>query len=829
MNNSSSKTQLWNPLGPEKLNSIRKIFSGLFPATENGDLAEHISEYWINKLKKIWEKKPDAIRQKDLAYHPDDPLSRIRQKTVVIAYADSVFEKNEKTLKTLDRFLNQHFPAVGGLHILPACIVADYRFNDGYFSQIVRDSIHPVFGTNQLFADISEKYFSMTDFVLNHVDVDNPKFQSYLNGNDVAGDCFFVFTEAEYQQRLSNGDFDQIFRPRPFPLFTIFRKTPTENRFARKDFAGRIKAMNKCFAPDLLPDAVIALLSIFNKIKNDQMLRENDYTCITQFIEYLEQNATISQDALFSLSAIQETRRPPYIFREFIKTKKDLLTAIGYDTKTAEKYSTIFEENNAAIFGEEIRALTTFSHVQADLNTSTFEGLKMLADDFAWYLTLDLDMLRLDAANFAFKRWKTSCFGLPEVKSLMKILYLSMECVSPRTVANLEVNDKLSAILKQMADKDAPPPMMYDFHLASILPVIFNTQNTDIAARIFDMIRQYDIPKKSIRFSIAESHDGKSVRGSLDLLSPAERQNLARIVEKNGGKIKSKGVPPRQYLKSEFEQVCFFASLNEEDALFQLAKQNPPQSSTLHLKDHIVDESDIAQALNISRAELEANDALTFFCNKVVHGREPYELCSSTRDAMIRLDDPKLAADRFLAFYTMAFALMGRHVKSIYFNDLLGLANDYERMNQTGELRDIKRTKSDYATLKTKLSDPDSFVYKIAKGINNLIALVDTDPALVFRGNEAEMISTGSPAAACIHNHCGGRHTIAIVNTSEKDQAISMDLSSDDLALPETLIDNFSQSPIGLNNGKLALNLSPFQRLWLTEKQVDIPKEKLVE
>ena len=758
MNNASSNTQSWKPLAPEKVNRIRQIFSDLFPVSENEDLANRISEYWINKLEKIWEKKHDAIRQKDIVYHPGDPLSRISQKTVVIAYADSVSEKDEKTLTTLDDCLSQYFPAVNGLHILPACLVAAYRFNDGYFSQILRNEIHPPFGTNKQFANMAKKYFSMADFVLNHVDIDNPKFQSYLNGNDVAGDCFFIFSEDEYQKHLSDGDFDQIFHPRPFPLFSIFRKTPTENRFARKDFRDRVKAMNKCFSPNVLPnvlpDELIALLSVFNKIKNDQMLRENDYTCITQFIEYLKNKTTVTPDSLFTLSKAQETIQPPYIFRDFVKTKKDLLTAIGYDSDTAQRIADIFEENDALIFGEEIRALTTFSHVQVDLNTSTYEGLRMLMDDFAWYLSMDLNMLRLDAANFAFKRWKTTCFGLPEVKSLMEVLYLSMECVAPRIVANLEVNDQLSAVLNQMADKNAPPPMMYDFHLAGILPVIFNTHNADIAGRIFEMIRQYDIPKESIRFSIAETHDGKSVRGSMDLLTPSERQGLARIVETNGGKIKNKAG---------------------------------------------------------------------------IHGQEPYELCTSTRDALIRLDDPALEADRFLAFYTMAFALMGRHVKSIYFNDLLGLGNDYDRMDQTGELRDIKRTKSDYDFLKKIFSDPDSFHSKIAKHINNLIALADTDPALHFRGNEAEMISTGNPAVACIYNHCREDYTYTLINTSGEKQTISVDLSVMDWELPKAVIDHFTQSNIDLKDGTLTLETGPFQRLWIKDQQVDIAKEKRIE
>ncbi|MDA3896744.1 MAG: hypothetical protein PF482_11435, partial [Desulfobacteraceae bacterium] len=174
-------------------------------------------------------------------------------------------------------------------------------------------------------------------------------------------------------------------------------------------------------------------------------------------------------------------------------------------------------------------------------------------------------------------------------------------------------------------------------------------------------------------------------------------------------------------------------------------------------------------------------------------------------------------------------ALMGRHVKSIYFNDLLGLANDYDRMNQTGELRDIKRTKSNYNLLKKTLSNPNSIHSAIAKGINNLIALVDTDPALDFRGNEAEIIPTGNPAVACIHNHCGNDHTITLINTAGKIESISIDLSSKNLALPETLMDHFTQQIFNIKDSMLTLALSPYQRLWMKEEKVEIPKEKLIE
>ena len=60
---------------------------------------------------------------------------------------------------TLDNFLKNYFPAIQGMHMLPACEVAEDRFNDGFFSQVVRDKIHDAFGTNQDFSEMMENIF----------------------------------------------------------------------------------------------------------------------------------------------------------------------------------------------------------------------------------------------------------------------------------------------------------------------------------------------------------------------------------------------------------------------------------------------------------------------------------------------------------------------------------------------------------------------------------------------------------------------------------------------------------------------------------------------
>ncbi|MBL0700158.1 MAG: hypothetical protein JJV92_04690 [Desulfosarcina sp.] len=828
------KSETWKPLSPDKISAIKKIFADLFPADQYADQAARISDYWTQKIRLAWNNKAQSIKDKYRQYRPFDPLSRTQQKTVLISYADSVSKGDENSLITLDCFLSKYFPAIRGLHLLPACQIVENRFNDGFFSQVVRNKIHEPFGTNQQYAEMMEKYFSMSDFVLNHVDIANPLFQAFLDGDDDAGQSFYIFTEEKYQKRLKNGDFDQIFRPRPFPLFTIFRRKPKDDKFAKLNHKEKIAEINNYFGrfdhltKGSLPEMVVGLLSIFNKIQNDQMLLPEDYRNIIDFRAYLEKEAFVDPDTIFTLSATQETRHKPYIFNNKIKNMVDLLESVGYRPDSAMKYAEIYQQYDPLVFGEEIRALTTFSHVQVDLNTLTYQGLKMLADDFLWYLGMDLNMLRLDAANFAFKKWKTSCFGLSEVKSIMKILYLSMDCVAPGIVPNLEVNDQLGNILNQMADNDAPPPMMYDFHLASMLPVVFNTGNSEILSRIFKLIAKYDIPKTSIRFSLAESHDGKSVRGSLDLLLLAERQNLADTVEINGGKIKYKAVPRRQYAGMEFQELCRETGIDCNSAKTALFKDDNPSDTILYLRKSIHDESDIARALGIGADQLAKNDSLKYFVNKVINGREPYELCISTIDSMIKLDDKDLEAKRYLAFYTLAFALMGRNVKSIYFNDLLGLPNDYKRLKENGELRDIKRTKSDFKELEKRLSDPVSLQHKIAKGINNIIALADMDPALHFRGNEAEAGISPAKSVALIHNSCSEHHTLVIVNVKQNRETITIDLGAYGLNKSRSLFDNIEGKIVQIApDGKLYLPVQPYQGMWLTRKKVEIPSELL--
>ncbi|MFW6011167.1 MAG: hypothetical protein ACOC8Q_01530, partial [Desulfosalsimonas sp.] len=175
----------------------------------------------------------------------------------------------------------------------------------------------------------------------------------------------------------------------------------------------------------------------------------------------------------------------------------------------------------------------------------------------------------------------------------------------------------------------------------------------------------------------------------------------------------------------------------------------------------------------------------------------------------------------FLAFYTLGFALAGRNIKSIYFNDLTALPNDFERMKKTGELRDIKRTRIkpehlEIRALNGKIRDPASARGFIARCLNELIHITDNDPALSPLGEEAEPLCAKNRCVAAVYNQCGRECTITVVNTSQGENHAEIDLKDTCIRDGDVLTDFLTgQKFDSSRNGKIRLELNPFQRLWL--------------
>jgi len=89
--------------------------------------------------------------------------------------------------------------------------------------------------------------------------------------------------------------------------------------------------------------------------------------------------------------------------------------------------------------------VSTFA--QWDLNYSNPEVLLAMLDQLLQLANWGVDVFRLDAVPFLWKRLGTSCMGLPEVHDIVKLLRLGLDLVAPRTTLLAEACQPLEQIL----------------------------------------------------------------------------------------------------------------------------------------------------------------------------------------------------------------------------------------------------------------------------------------------------------------------------------------------------------------------------------------------
>lgn len=106
-------------------------------------------------------------------------MKKITNQIMLITYADSM----GNNLKDLYRILDEHFNGViGGVHILPFFPSS----GDRGFAVINYDMVDPDFGSWEDIRKISDKYYMMADFMINHVSIRCDEFKDYMKNGDAS-------------------------------------------------------------------------------------------------------------------------------------------------------------------------------------------------------------------------------------------------------------------------------------------------------------------------------------------------------------------------------------------------------------------------------------------------------------------------------------------------------------------------------------------------------------------------------------------------------------------------------------------------------------------
>jgi sucrose phosphorylase len=126
---------------------------------------------------------------------------------ILITYGDSIIKEGELPLKTLKTFLDQTIKnTINSVHILP---FFPYSSDDG-FSVIDYASVNDSLGAWQDIEAISERYYLMSDLVINHCSSRSAWFDNFIKGEGKGSDFFFT--------ALPDNALSEVVRPRTSPL-----------------------------------------------------------------------------------------------------------------------------------------------------------------------------------------------------------------------------------------------------------------------------------------------------------------------------------------------------------------------------------------------------------------------------------------------------------------------------------------------------------------------------------------------------------------------------------------------------------------------------------
>ena len=131
--------------------------------------------------------------------------------SILITYADQLFENNKQPLQVLKYFLKEFIGAsINSVHLLP---FYPYSSDDG-FSIIDYEVVDPASGEWGDIHKLGENYRLMFDAVINHISQHSDWFQAYLKGDKRFSD-YFIEMDPET-------DLSSVVRPRALPLLTPF-------------------------------------------------------------------------------------------------------------------------------------------------------------------------------------------------------------------------------------------------------------------------------------------------------------------------------------------------------------------------------------------------------------------------------------------------------------------------------------------------------------------------------------------------------------------------------------------------------------------------------
>lgn len=180
---------------------------------------------------------------------------------------------------------------------------------------------------------------------------------------------------------------------------------------------------------------------------------------------------------------------------------------------------------------------TTFSADQVDLNFSNPDVLFEFLDILLFYVSRGIEVIRLDAIAYLWKKIGTSCIHLPETHQVVRLMRDLLDLVAPHVTLITETNVPHEENVSYFGGGDEAH-MVYQF---SLPPLLLHAIRTGNAQYLTDWAVKLEKPPEGCYFfNFTSSHDGIGVRPLEGLVPDEELHQLADGTKKRGGYVSFK-------------------------------------------------------------------------------------------------------------------------------------------------------------------------------------------------------------------------------------------------------------------------------------------------
>lgn len=353
---------------------------------------------------------------------------------------------------------------------------------------------------------------------------------------------------------------------------------------------------------------------------------------------------------------------------------------------------------------------TTFHNYQWDLNYENPAVFNSMAADMLFLSNAGVEILRLDAVAFIWKKLGTNCENLPEAHIIIRAFNTVMKIVAPAFLFKSEAIVHPDEVNKYISEDECQ--LSYNPQMMALLWESLATGKITLLRHALE--KRFKIPENCMWVNYIRCHDDIGWAFSND-----DADELGIIPAEH-----------RVFL-SDFYTGRFKGSFAKG-----LPFQEDPKTKEGRVSGTTASLAGLEQAL-------EENDK----------------------------DKIELAISRILLLHSVILTIGG--IPLIYIGDGIGMLNDYEyekSPHKVGDTRWIHRPDFDWEKLNER-SDPESVTGKIFNGLLKLIRLREKTQAL--SGSETEFADAGNDHVLAYFRHYESNSVFVLANFSNEEQNIA--------------------------------------------------------